>query len=271
MARRKKQQHQEEGVGEGWLLPYSDMLTLLLGLFIVVAAMSNVDSTKFNALKTEFNQIMALNPVNSGAATNSVIDTGKSTASATSGADSDNSSSSSLTSKEAAESSEKATESSLREQKETQQLKQVAQNLQSDIKASGNSANASVSVESDGIHLTLSSNILFNSGSADLTSSVKTMLSKLVPDIKKVNSNPVVIAGYTDNVPSNTAKYPSNWELSSARALTVMRYFVSQGAISQSKVSIQAYGENNPKASNSTAAGRAQNRRVEIIIQRTNS
>ena len=62
MARRKKERKEEEA-SEAWLLPYSDMLTLLLGLFIVVSAMSNVDSNKFNALKNEFSQVMSLNPI----------------------------------------------------------------------------------------------------------------------------------------------------------------------------------------------------------------
>ena len=122
------------------------------------------------------------------------------------------------------------------------------------------------------MHLNLDSSILFNSGSADLSDAVKQMLDKLVPDLKQVSSNPVIVAGYTDNVPvSKRSKYASNWELSSARAVTVMRYFVSKGAISESNVSVQAYAENKPKASNDTDEGKAQNRRVEIIIQKINS
>ena len=120
--------------------------------------------------------------------------------------------------------------------------------------------------------MNLDSSILFNSGSADLSDAVKQMLDKLVPDLKQVSSNPVIVAGYTDNVPvSKRSEYASNWELSSARAVTVMRYFVSKGAISESNVSVQAYAENKPKASNDTDEGKAQNRRVEIIIQKINS
>ena len=70
---------------------------------------------------------------------------------------------------------------------------------------------------------------------------------------------------------SKRSKYASNWELSSARAVTVMRYFVSKGAISESNVSVQAYAENKPKDSNDTDEGKAKNRRVEIIIQKINS
>ena len=76
MARRKKERKEEEA-SEGWLLPYSDMLTLLLGLFIVVSAMSNVDSNKFNALKNEFSQVMSLNPIKSNSAVDNVIDMGE--------------------------------------------------------------------------------------------------------------------------------------------------------------------------------------------------
>lgn len=76
MARRKERTKEEE-TSEKQLLPYSDMLTLLLGLFIVVSAMSNVDSNKFNALKNEFSQVMSLNPIKNDSAVDNVIDMGE--------------------------------------------------------------------------------------------------------------------------------------------------------------------------------------------------
>lgn len=267
MARRKKERKEEEA-SEAWLLPYSDMLTLLLGLFIVVSAMSNVDSNKFNALKNEFSQVMSLNPIKSNSAVDNVIDMGE-TATKGKGA------SSVSTRKQAAESEQRVQNSLSKQQariQEQQQLKEVAEKLKQDIQNTGRAGNTTVSYESDGVHLNLDSSILFNSGSADLSDAVKQMLDKLVPDLKQVSANPVIVAGYTDNVPvSKRSKYASNWELSSARAVTVMRYFVSKGAISESNVSVQAYAENNPKASNDTDEGKAQNRRVEIIIQKMNS
>ncbi|MDD6172386.1 MAG: flagellar motor protein MotB [Ligilactobacillus ruminis] len=267
MARRKKERKEEEA-SEGWLLPYSDMLTLLLGLFIVVSAMSNVDSNKFNALKNEFSQVMSLNPIKSNSAVDNVIDMGE-TATKGKGA-------SSVSTKQQAAASEQRVQNSLSKQQarvqERQQLKEVAEKLKQDIQNTGRAGNTTVSYESDGVHLNLDSSILFNSGSADLSDAVKQMLDKLVPDLKQVSSNPVIVAGYTDNVPvSKRSKYASNWELSSARAVTVMRYFVSKGAISESNVSVQAYAENKPKASNDTDEGKAKNRRVEIIIQKINS
>lgn len=267
MARRKKERKEEEA-SEAWLLPYSDMLTLLLGLFIVVSAMSNVDSNKFNALKNEFSQVMSLNPIKSNSAVDNVIDMGE-TATKGKGA-------SSASTKKQAAASEQHVQNSLGKQQarvqERQQLKEVAEKLKQDIQNTGRAGNTTVSYESDGVHLNLDSSILFNSGSADLSDAVKQMLDKLVPDLKQVSSNPVIVAGYTDNVPvSKRSKYASNWELSSARAVTVMRYFVSKGAISESNVSVQAYAENKPKASNDTDEGKAKNRRVEIIIQKINS
>lgn len=267
MARRKKERKEEEA-SEAWLLPYSDMLTLLLGLFIVVSAMSNVDSNKFNALKNEFSQVMSLNPIKSKSAVDNVIDMGE-TATKGKGA-------SSVSTQKQAEASEQRVQNSLSKQQarvqEQQQLKEVAEKLKQDIQNTGSVGNTTVSYESDGVHLNLDSSILFDSGSADLSDAVKQMLDKIVPDLKQVSSNPVIVAGYTDNVPvSKRSKYASNWELSSARAVTVMRYFVSKGAISESNVSVQAYAENKPKASNDTDEGKAQNRRVEIIIQKINS
>ena len=79
-----------------------------------------------------------------------------------------------------------------------------------------------------------------------------------------------MIAGHTDNVPEKgNGRYQSNWDLSSARAITVMEYFISKGAVLEKNAAIQAFADTEPKADNNTPQGRSENRRVEMIIQRT--
>jgi len=89
-----------------------------------------------------------------------------------------------------------------------------------------------------------------------------------VPVLKGLTNQRIEINGYTDNVPIGPelkSRFPSNWELSTARATDVVRYLIKEG-VSPQLLSATGYGEQDPVASNSTAAGRAKNRRIEIVL-----
>ncbi|KRL99170.1 flagellar motor protein MotB [Liquorilactobacillus satsumensis] len=251
MAKRKRT---EDHTDEGWLLPYSDMLTLLLALFIVLFAMSKVNDKKFQEFKSEFGTILS---VRSSAGGKTVISTQQATAQSTIKPQS-------LTSAQ-----QSAKEAQAQQKLENERLQQVKSQLQSNLKAAGLSNNVNIALQSDGLLITMDSSILFDSGSAALSSQVESNLNSLSDPLRAVTGTPVTIAGYTDNVPiRKNSTYNSNWELSSARAIAVMNYFVANNVFRQQDVAIQAYAENHPKDNNSTAAGRAKNRRVEILIQR---
>ncbi|WP_311406631.1 OmpA family protein [Liquorilactobacillus uvarum] len=251
-----KKKKKEEEVDEGWLLPYSDMLTLLLALFIVLFAMAKVDDKKFQQIKTEFNSILS---TRSGTGSDSIIGT-KAVVKQEQGKTS------------SSEAHALAQEAKTQRQLETKQLEAVKQQLQADFTQANLQSDVTVTLQSDGIHITMNSNALFASGSADLTPEVQQSLEGLSPHLQVLSNNPVIIAGYTDNVPiRKNGRFASNWNLSAERAISVMNFFVSKKVFSENNVSIQAYGENKPKASNDTSDGRAQNRRVEVIIQRINN
>ncbi|MCL6445212.1 MAG: OmpA family protein, partial [Alicyclobacillus sp.] len=92
------------------------------------------------------------------------------------------------------------------------------------------------------------------------------ILNWLLPFFKQL-SNPIVIEGYTDNQPIHTAQYPSNWELSSARAIGIVRYLIAHG-VAPSRLSGVGYGQYHPVAPNDTPAHRQLNRRINIVIMR---
>jgi chemotaxis protein MotB len=119
---------------------------------------------------------------------------------------------------------------------------------------------------SRGVVMTLSDNLLFASGDAKLSASAKPLLVKIGQIIKAVQV-PVEIEGHTDNVPIRTSAYPSNWELSTARAVNVLRFLIELHAISTQKLSAVGFASHQPAASNASARGRAKNRRVEIIFK----
>lgn len=124
-------------------------------------------------------------------------------------------------------------------------------------------------IDDRGLRLILSDSVLFDSGSAILKDKAKEILSQVVPVIKRVK-NPISIEGHTDNIPIKNVRYPSNWELSVARAMSVLVYMVDTHRVDPVRLSAAGYGEWRPIASNVTPEGRAKNRRVEIIFEAKN-
>jgi len=116
------------------------------------------------------------------------------------------------------------------------------------------------------IEIELNSSLLFGSGDA-MPSDVAFNLIEKVANIIKPFANPVHVEGFTDDQPIRTAQYPTNWELSSARAASIVRLLAMEG-VNPARMASVGYGEFQPIASNATAAGRAQNRRVVLVISR---
>jgi chemotaxis protein MotB len=114
------------------------------------------------------------------------------------------------------------------------------------------------------LQIELKDSILFSSGSAETSEQAQKIFDEIALILKNY-SNPVQVEGFTDNIPINSPKYPTNWELSSARASAIVKYLVTQG-VAPERLSAVGYGEYQPVASNATEAGRAQNRRVAIMI-----
>jgi len=119
-----------------------------------------------------------------------------------------------------------------------------------------------------GLVITVVGDLLFDSGKAKIKSGAYSLLDKVATVLKENMANfNVGIEGYTDNVQIKHSKWKSNWELSSARSLSVLHYLVNQKGVSPERLSAIGFGEYRPVASNDTKEGRKQNRRVEIVIQ----
>lgn len=116
-----------------------------------------------------------------------------------------------------------------------------------------------------GITLRIDDNLLFSSGQADLTSQGREVLGRL-RDLLQSFDGDVSVEGHTDSIPIATARFPSNWELSSARAIAVLRYLAELG-VDIERLRAVGYAETRPLASNDSAEGRAENRRVELLLK----
>jgi len=118
------------------------------------------------------------------------------------------------------------------------------------------------------LKVTLVNEVLFPEGGWTLSQKGEQTLAKIAPTLAALKGQQIVVEGFTDNVPIGPAlrqRFPSNWELSSARATDVVRFLASKG-VPQAMLSAQGFGDSRPVASNDTPAGRAENRRVEIVI-----
>lgn len=118
------------------------------------------------------------------------------------------------------------------------------------------------------LQIELNDSILFTSGNADPSLQAVSIFHEIAAILKNY-TNPIQVEGFTDNIPINSQRYPTNWELSSARASAIVKILASQGVAPQ-RLAAVGYGEFQPLASNATAQGRAQNRRVAIMVAKRN-
>jgi len=127
----------------------------------------------------------------------------------------------------------------------------------------------SVDQEKAGLSIRIAEKALFNSGSADIKPAGRALLDRAGEILKSVADQPVRIEGYTDNTPIGSRranKFPTNWELSAARAVSVVRYLSGPGGVPSGRLSAAAFADNRPVAPNETKEGRARNRRIEIVL-----
>jgi chemotaxis protein MotB len=153
-------------------------------------------------------------------------------------------------------------------QQKSQLYEQLNQQLQAEIAAD----QVKIQQLQDRLKVTMLNEILFPEGGWEIGPKGKQTLSKIVPVLMNLQNKRVEINGYTDNVPIAPEyrwRFPSNWELSTTRATDVVSYLVQQG-VNPAILSATGYGEQDPVASNDTATGRSQNRRVEIVIAAMN-
>lgn len=264
MSRRRKRKQKEEHVDESWLLPYADLLTLLLALFIVLFAMSEVDSKRFEEISQSFNQALT---GGSGIMDNpSPLPEPKAV------------SSEELEKEETTEELIEDPESEGLEKKEDEKEKKV--NIEADktelqaiqkkinayIKDKKLSANLKTSLTDEGLLLSIRDNVLFSSGS-DQVRSQDEKIAKEISNLLVLNPpRNIIISGHTDNTPIKTADYDSNWELSVMRSVNFMKLLLKNEELDPSWFSAKGFGEFKPVADNQTAEGRSKNRRVEILI-----
>ncbi|MCX5716179.1 MAG: OmpA family protein, partial [Candidatus Omnitrophica bacterium] len=154
----------------------------------------------------------------------------------------------------------------LREQ-ERQELQEAMDILEKRLKTEIDDKEVKLEMAERGLVITFVAEVLYDSGKANIKQEAYPMLDKVAKVIKdKVSDREIGVEGHTDNEPIKHSGWKSNWELSTARATSVLHYLVDNGKLNPKKLSAIGYGEYRPVASNDTAEGRQKNRRVEVVI-----
>lgn len=152
-------------------------------------------------------------------------------------------------------------------EKEVSSLEKAKEELAQSLQKELGDYKAKLQMTERGLVITFLAEVFFDSGKDQIRSDGKESLKKVAQVLNaNVPDSNVAIEGHTDNDPIKHSGWKSNWELSSARALAVLHYFIDEAGIKPERLSANGYGEYKPVASNDTLKGKQQNRRVEIVI-----
>ena len=268
MARKKK--HEEHTNTEAWAIPYGDLITLLLAFFVVMYAISSINEGKFRILSDSLQAAFrgtprTLEPVNVGQKTRgSGADIAMTIVQQSIMEGQPRKMLEPISMNKADDSAASPSQPLPSDHPIAKQLARVADELESALKSLVDANLVAVRRHEFWLEVEVRTDILFASGEANLSDKAYPALDALAGTLVKY-PNPVRVEGHTDNRPINTRYYPSNWELSAARAASVVHRFARAG-VTPTRLSVIGFGENRPAQPNDTAAGRDANRRVVIVI-----
>lgn len=268
MARRKK--HEDHINHEAWAIPYGDLITLLLAFFVVMYAISQVNEGKYRVLSDSLVAAFRGTPLTTDPIEVGEKQTGPGLADDQMRADHQplagqpSSIAMPMNSGSPASSPRQITQ---RAAAAAQALKQVGDQLQDAMSDLIKSDMVVVRRNEFWIEVEIKTDILFPSAGAQLATNAAGIMERLAKVLAPFN-NLIRVEGHTDNRPINTVAFYSNWELSAARAASVVRVLASHG-VAPERLAVIGYGETRPRAPNTTAEGRDQNRRVVMVILST--
>lgn len=233
--RRKKRQTGNSR--DSWLLTYSDMVTLLLAFFVLLFSFSTLDLHRFERAVISLQEALG------------VLKGGRTVAA------------------DPLDTADGLSQEMHMEAVQIAQLLSVRQQLEGVLDAGDLRDGVSIDLTERGLILHFTDRVLFESGRADLRMEARVVLDRIAPVLAQI-PNHIRIEGHTDNVPIHTVRFPSNWELSTARATSVLQYLLEMEAAGPRRLSAAGYGEYRPVDTNDTADGRARNRRVDVVLLR---
>jgi chemotaxis protein MotB len=241
--RRRRREEPDVDKSNDWLLTYSDMVTLCLTFFVLLYSFSSIDTVKWKSLINSLQGalgVMSGSDIPTTTADENQFDMKKI--------------------------DQMKVEQYLMYEEETKRMEEIQARLNEYLSSNDLDENISTSMEERGVIIRFQDSVLFPKSSADLYQESTVILSGLSSIFKELG-NPIRIEGHTDNLPINTERFPSNWELSTTRATNVLRFLIKQG-VPGGQLSAVGYGEFRPIIANDCEENRKKNRRVDIVLLR---
>lgn len=238
----KEKVKHEKDTTERWLLTYADLMNLLLIFFIILYAISQVDSKKFDqlaeSLRDAFGPGTTASIMGDGGTQPTLIQLNGAGAATV-----------------------------IPSNMEEKQFAKVMEDIKDIIKDKNLGEKLDVKLEPRGVVISVEEELLFKSGSADIEPNSRSTIEEIGKTLHdKIPGNQIRVEGHTDTDPIRTSLFPSNWELSSARATTVVRLLIDKSGVDPNIISAVGYGEHRPKVPNDSQENKAKNRRVDIVI-----
>jgi chemotaxis protein MotB len=246
-----------------WQSTFADLMNLLLCFFVLLFSMSTVDAQKFEEVVASFNQTFSIFTAGATAIGDGILISNG--VSQLNELDQYINSTGKMDNGEIVSEDVAAAQAAV-EQAQMEEAEQLAEKVQEAIDEQNMDEAIDVDFTAQYVQLTLKGALLFDSGSTELKDEAKPVLDQVGVILQKYAEGTIEIEGHTDNVPMSGAKYSNNDELSSGRALSVFNYLLSVTDLDPANIKHAGRGEYVPIADNSTAEGRAKNRRVEIKI-----
>lgn len=245
MSKRKSISHETENT-DRWMVSYADFVTLLFAFFVVMYAMSSVNEGKYRVLADTMTEAFKVAPKSPDP-----IQIGKESKAVTS-------------SKPSLEQIKPIKILKKSQRTYEREMKQIAETVSKSVQPLIDKGLIKVTQHKLWVEIEMNSKILFSSADSELEEEAYPALKSLAQVLKKL-PNSIDVEGHTDNLPINNELFPSNWELSAARAASVVHLFTNYG-VDPKRLSSIGYAEFRPIANNNTAAGRVKNRRVKVVI-----
>lgn len=263
----KRHEEHEEHVDESWLVPYADILTLLLALFIVLYSMNSVDAKKFqdlsNAFRIAFNSGVGVldmpSTVNDGSDLEKKIGGSEDDEDDEKSQDKEN------------DTTEPISQQQLNEviAQSEEDLSKLKQELDEYIAANGLTSTLETSLNMSQLIITIRDHALFDSAEATVNAGGQELAVYIAQMLEDYPDYNVIVSGHTDNNPISNRQFSSNWDLSVMRAVRFLDIMLKNSDVNPARFSAIGYGEHHPVADNATREGKALNRRVELSIVNT--
>jgi chemotaxis protein MotB len=246
---------EDEGPSKAWMESYADAMTLLLAFFIMMFAFALVDQEKFFDFKVGMVQALGVSdPINDDPSGMLFAGDGIAQVPGTVA----------ISTEEVRQLNNETIEASGGEATaaDAEGLRQL---LEEALRQIGADEHVAVEIDERGVVIRFDDRVLFPSGSNRLIGDGSSILTQVAAVLGPID-NHISVEGHTDSVPTNGGTWPTNWELSTARATTVLRHFIEASRLPPPRLSATGYADTRPRAANTSESGRRQNRRVEVVV-----